>query len=648
MPVRFSRTREFDFRFGFGYILIATPRRRLWLRSSMQSAGLPPLTRLTMKLPTFHQAFQGARTTFRRFPFVICDSVLTTGAALILVDYEGPPGPTILFKILLAGILGIPLLTVLLLAAEKKRMTRTKVLGLQIVGVLLLVGYACTVPADLARAPFVTLFQFLVLTVGLLLVVSVGPFLSKGEVNGFWQYNKSLFLRVLLALLDSMVLYAGLSVALAALENLFGLHVPGKRYFELWILISGAFTTWFILGGIPEKLSELELSSDFPKGLKVFAQYILFPIVLIYLVILYAYLAKIVIAWDWPQGWVSKLILGFSATGICLLLLLRPVMDRAETVWFKRVAQWFYIVLIPLVVMLFLAIWRRVSEYGITEGRYLAIASGIWLALLILYFTLGRTKSIKFIPISLCVFTFVASFGPWGAFSVARQSQIGRLQAIATQAGLLVNEKVRPAHAEVSFQDAKQMSAILSYLHEIHGFGGIQDWFDESLKEDTIASGVAYKSPGAVAGMMGFKYVDRWAESSSGIVTLEAENAFDLSGYQRLVHMPAYAWEKRDVKIPADSLAFQLSKDMDTLSFTSIRTGTGLLQIDLRQHVQRLMKEYALSATGRIPNPAMAVDGSGNGLSVRVCPWRIQTQQQEGKAKITRVDAVILYTRHPD
>ena len=343
-----------------------------------------------MKLPSIRQSIQDARATFRRFPVVVCVAFLATCAALILVDYEGPAGPTVLFQILLAGILGIPLLTALVLIAERRKLHAYSAFALQAAGVLLLAAYAVTVPADLTRAPSAPQIQFFILAVALHLFVAAAPFAVRGEVNGFWHYNKALFVRVLTSLLYSVVLYAGLSIAFAALDKLFGILVPGKRYFELWIFINGLFTTWFFLAGVPRDLPRLDTVTEYPRGLKVFAQYILFPIVLVYLVILYAYLGKILLAWDWPQGWVSKLILGFSGTGMFSLLLLHPVTGGADSVWITRVSRWFYVILIPLVAMLFLALWRRMSEYGITEGRYIAFAMGLWLAFLVAYFTLSK------------------------------------------------------------------------------------------------------------------------------------------------------------------------------------------------------------------------------------------------------------------
>ena len=40
----------------------------------------------------------------------------------------------------------------------------------------------------------------------------------------------------------------------------------------------------------------------------MFAQYTLVPLVSMYLVILTLYFGKVVVTWDWPQGWIGYLV----------------------------------------------------------------------------------------------------------------------------------------------------------------------------------------------------------------------------------------------------------------------------------------------------------------------------------------------------
>ena len=77
-----------------------------------------------MKLPSIQQVIQDSTRTLIRFPLVLFNAALGTVTALILVDYEGPPGPTVLFNILFATILGIPFWIAVALLVEKKKMGR--------------------------------------------------------------------------------------------------------------------------------------------------------------------------------------------------------------------------------------------------------------------------------------------------------------------------------------------------------------------------------------------------------------------------------------------------------------------------------------------------------------------------------------------
>lgn len=600
-----------------------------------------------MKLPSINQVVRDARRTFARFPFVIFDAAVGTAAALVLIDYEGPPGPTVLFPVLFAAILGIPLLTALALMAEKKKWGSPIELGAQVVGVILLVAYAFSVPLDIIDGPAIDVIRLLILAAALHLFVALAPFTGRGEVNGFWHYNKTLFLKLLTALLYTVVLYAGLSLALAALDNLFGIHVPGKRYGELWVLLNGLFTTWYFLAGVPGDLDGLDALTDYPKGLKIFAQYILFPLVLIYVAILYAYLAKILVSWDWPQGWVSKLILGFSGTGIFSLLLLHPISGRTENVWIKTTSKWFYVVMIPLIVMLFFAVWRRVSEYGFTEGRYLAIALGVWLVVLVCYFIFSKTKSIKLIPATLCVASFVVSFGSWGAFSVSEKSQINRLEQLLAKDAILVKGAVHKDHPAVPYEDAKQISSILAYLHDIHGYAGIQPWFSKSLKLYSDPARAVYTDPASVAKMMDIEYVRFWMVARSGYVFFSADRGkgLELNGYDRVIHASQIYSNAAGKDFQGQDLSYRVSDDMKEMTISLLREGkvADTLRLDFRSLVDSLVKDYSGRNTDRIPPEKMVVSNATSLFKVKVFLWQIRTQREGDQTKVVYFDADVFY-----
>ena len=602
---------------------------------------------MSVKLPSITQAVADAQRTFLRFPFVVLDAIIGTACALVLIDYEGPPGPTFLFQVIFAAVLGFPLLTGIAITSEKWKWSKSVSLAAQVIGVVLFVLYSLSVPQDLTGAPNIHVFRLFMLTTGLVLFAFAVPYLKHQSELGYWNYSKTLVLRILTACLYTVVLWAGLAIALAALDNLFGVYIPGKRYGELWVFINGVFTTWFFLAGVPEDLESLDAVTDYPKGLKIFSQYILFPLVFVYLVILYAYLGKILVAWDWPQGWVSKLILGFIATGISSLLLLHPIRERTENIWISKASRWFYVIIIPLIVMLFFAVSRRLSEYGITEGRYLALATVSWLCVIVPYFIVSKKKKIIVLPLSMCIWVFAVSFGPWGMFAVSESSQVGRLKQLLTQNQILVDGRIQSKHDSVTFEATKQISSIISYLSEMHGFDAIQPWFDKSLKNDLVGTSSKNRDPAHVAKLMGIEYVRVWQASSGGMMvcTADRDGAIAIDGYDRLLRAQ-HVFSGMPKREPSEEgISYLIGKDLSKMTVTVSRDAKIIdsLNVDLQPLVNRLLADYGNASTDRIPTEKMAVIAATQMTKVKVFLSSIRIQRHGGEAKVVSYEGDIAW-----
>jgi hypothetical protein len=602
-----------------------------------------------MKLPSLQKVSQEARITLARFPLPLLSALVGTVALMIIMDHEGPPQPTVLWGLFFGGLLGIPLLTGATVLVEKSKTSASVGWSVKIAALLLVIAYACIVPAELTEAPAKHIVRLLLLAFAAHMFVAVSPFMASEEINGFWHYNKTLFLRILVAVLFAHIVFGGLAFALAALNNLFGLDIPGKRYAQLWVLVTGMFTTGFFLAGIPKNLDELDALSDYPKGLKVLAQGILLPIVLVYMVILYAYLGKILISWDWPEGWVSKLILGFSGTGIFSLLLLYPISQSSESVWVRMLRRWFFIILIPVVVMLFFAVWRRVSEYGVTEGRYLAFGLGLWLVLVIVYYLVLPRKSIKFIPASLCVLTLVVSFGPWGVFAVSEQSQASRLESLLNKNSLLVNGKVKKSQKMPSSSDVREIGAILTYLQAMHGYDAIQPWFADQLREDVTAPGVRYKSPAAVTALIGLEYVRPRLEHG-GVVALTAnkDKSWDIRGYTGLVRSQYLFADRAAAVRTFGSVGYRTDQNFDTLTVILNRDGIPCdsVRFGIEGIAKTILKNRADAGGDNVPPAEMCVDASSRSLSVRLCLVEVRLQRSGDSVKLMHYLVDILYAEH--
>tara|TARA_Y100001968_G_scaffold330419_1_gene382229 strand:+ start:2677 stop:4095 length:1419 start_codon:yes stop_codon:yes gene_type:complete len=295
--------------------------------------------------------------------------------------------------------------------------------------------------------------------------------------------------------LFSAVLYIGITLALLSINLLFDFDIDEDIYGKIWIIIAGLFNTWFFVSGIPEDIEQLDNLQTYPKGLKIFTQYILLPLLFTYLLILYIYGGKIILLWDWPKGVVSWLISIVATLGILTFLLIYPYGNNKENSWIKKLTLTYYYSLIPLLFLMFAAIWMRVTEYGITINRYIIILLAVWLTVVCIYFIVKKSN-IKFIPTSLAIILTLVSFGPWGIFSLSETSQIKRLENILESNSLLENGKIIN-EVEFDLNDLKkdefpnnhllndslksEVKSILNYLDDFHDFNKIKPFFSQNI-----------------------------------------------------------------------------------------------------------------------------------------------------------------------
>jgi len=258
-------------------------------------------------------------------------------------------------------------------------------------------------------------------------LVAISVFRRLADIQGFWQFNKHLLLRTATGLFYSLVLFLGIIAAFAALDALFDFSINEKRYMQTFVIMLVIYNTFFVLGGIRKDLPSYNKEEDYPFSLKIFTQYVLIPLMALYLTILYAYTVKIIILWSLPKGWVSNLVLCFSIAGILAFLLVYPIRDRADNKWVKIFSKAFYIALLPLIILLHISIWTRISDYGITPERYTIGVLSVWLTGITLYFIASKKDNIIAIPYTLALLFIFSCFGPWGFEAVSRDSQRKRL-----------------------------------------------------------------------------------------------------------------------------------------------------------------------------------------------------------------------------
>ncbi len=426
-----------------------------------------------MKLPSISRITSSLKEILQRFPFLIFTTLLLFVISVLYVHrtdlfqikdsvQNNFSFEDTLLKVSFILTLGLALHFAIHTFCERRKSTiTTKLLlnGLAMIGFVIFYFMSNEMNTEFG-------IRLVCYGVGVHMLASVLAFWNEKNPLLFWKFNKDLFLRFLLAALFSNVLFAGIAGAIGSFDALFTVDVPSELYIDLFLLLLIVFNTFFFLGGIP-KLDESYTADEinYPKSLKIFTQFVLLPLVVIYLLIMYAYTVKILFLWDWPRGMLTYMILGYSITGMLALLLLHPIQNLEGNRWIKIFSNWFYRALLPLVAVLGVAIFKRVSDYGITEERYFVIVLSVWLLCISLYFSFSKAKNIKFIPISLFILSFVTTVGPWGAFSVSQSSQLGRLENILVQNKLLTDGKLVKGSYDIPNKDYTSLTSILDFFN---------------------------------------------------------------------------------------------------------------------------------------------------------------------------------------
>jgi len=411
------------------------------------------------KFPSFQNVLSALQTTIRRFPLEVLIAVTGTIFAIISneVKYNNPNRHLYEKAVMSCSLCLVLFLSVsLFFIASKKNVLLRFVTTIILGGLITLFVFSFH-----KRLTNVEILQFLVLNIALHLLVSFAGFLPKAyHQDEFWEFNKQLFLRILTSVLYSVVLYCGLALAILAIDQLFKVEFYDHIYLHIFLVIAGVFNTTFFLSGVPETNNEeAPLVLSYPKGLKNFTQYVLLPLISLYLVILICYETKILVTLSLPVGWVSYLVLVFAIFGILSFLLVHPIATETNNLWIKTFNRWFYFLLIPLLGLLFWAILYRINLYGFTHDRYYVLLLSVWLTIVVAYFLIQKNPKIKFIPISLCIGGLLSIAGPQGADSISKNSQLSRFESYVNK---LPNKKL-------SFEEKKELSSIVSFLEENYG-----------------------------------------------------------------------------------------------------------------------------------------------------------------------------------
>ncbi|MFC4162992.1 DUF4153 domain-containing protein [Epilithonimonas zeae] len=389
-----------------------------------------------------NEIFGKALYAIRQYPLVLLMALSASICLMFIAEDNFRTSEKVftLTKFTLVSCLGISLMFGLKILSQRIG----KQFLLELGGILFIVLLYFLLPK--LEKDFTEVYAFLLVPTYILshLFVSFAAFFRKKTEMDFWQYNKNLFINIFLTTIFTGVLTGGVELAIVAVDQLFDFNFSDKIYLRVFYLLAIFGSSLIFLLFNEKGLEYLEKEGAYPVVLKFFTQYILIPLLIIYVVILYFYSGKILLNWELPRGWVSYLVLAYSIVGILAILLVHPLKENSAKSWVKMFSKIFYFTLIPLLILLLTAIFTRILEYGYTEPRYYVLLLAIWLVTVMFYFILNKNQNIKFIPISLFAFGLFSLIFPYfNTFSVAKRSQENQLMKVLNDHKLLTsNQKI--------------------------------------------------------------------------------------------------------------------------------------------------------------------------------------------------------------
>jgi len=246
---------------------------------------------------------------------------------------------------------------------------------------------------------------------------------------------------------------------------IFGLDGAWIRHVAVWAAtICEALAVPMLFLMLFDRWRGAELCGN--RILEALLNYLVTPALLIYAAIFYLYMVKIAVTWTLPEGGVAYLAFGFTMTALIV-----EALDRTLE---KRIYDWFYRrlgpVSLPMIVLFWVGVARRIGEYGLTAQRVYLLVCGALMTLCVALFLNRRLGRYLWVCLAgLVVFAAVAYVPQLSPERIGLRSQterfdrIARSLALVDDAGRLRTERV-PLSDTVRWREYREAFEALEYV----------------------------------------------------------------------------------------------------------------------------------------------------------------------------------------
>lgn len=593
-----------------------------------------------MRLPSLSYLFNSWLGAARRFPLATATALIATVCGIILIgDNAENSTQESVFSLLLTCFLFFPLFITAVAAKESYDSSLIGHLIANVILVVLMITYWKYYAPSLDGLQFEKGVRFFLFTATAHLLVTFIPFLKKSDLNDFWEYNRQLFIQFFTGILYSILIYAGLSFALLAVKYLFDVDFDFKIFGYLFAATAGIFHTSYFLSNFPNDYQFSIEKENFNRGFVNLIKFVFISMVALYFVILYSYGLKILFTWDLPEGWVSTLVIGFSVAGVLTYLLNYLLPEIEGSGWVKIFRKYFFYILPGAVVLLFVAISKRIGDYGVTEERYFILLTGLWLAGISLYFIFSKKDDIRAIPITLAIGCLIAAIGgPISAFSVSGKSQMNRLKTILTAAEVLNDGKITKAEPEFNSEGSEDVVSIIRYLGRSEKFHMLSGWFpNDTLKND---SKNYYQTGDKILGNFGVSQ-----DAIGNLTNYKYRNFYSIHkepvDIQNFEFYTKFNLLQRVHDMPEEQFYFTQTEDEKGMIFRE--SGNPIDTLDLSELLAILEKDFAENSD--LPIQQMSHLHNGANYSFLITFDNLNFIVEDGENKITNANGNVFWRK---
>ena len=487
-----------------------------------------------MKKLSLKTGIQKIQEVALRFPFTL---FFVTGLAIMFLlqinkhGIEIKPAKWAFFS------LGIVLSLSISLFSERFKNTLTTI-GLNLSGIILLLIFCFLLPDKFEAVQY---YQLISIGITLILSTFFVPFFRKNSDIAFWEFSKSAIIQFIIAFIFAQVLFAGLSLAVLSLKELFKIDIQPKVYQDIAVICYVLFAPIYFLANLKSKDKIHNQEYKFDKFIKILGLYIFLPILALYSLILYVYLAQIIVKWQLPNGWVSMLVSVLGLGGFVSMFILYPLRLEKENKIANLLSSYFPMLLLPLLVLMSVGIFRRLGDYGMTVNRLYVLILNLWLYGISIYLFLSKASQLKWIMISFSAILLISSVGPWSVYSITRSRMLNEIGQLLDEAKLLKDGKVPEKAAKtiaLTPKLAETLSEDIKYVSNNYGIENLQLYFKNSLKNKSWTD--IFTQIGITDLTLKDSFFNAWIEKKDSPV-------IDINNYKSFVFIPTFNSEKTEI-----------------------------------------------------------------------------------------------------